>query len=209
VARSTTQRARLCDPGGAQPNSPNLTASPCSQRAPNRKTQTNERSGPFRCLATSHRRAHRFSTCDHLTQVKPRFRALKAPNVVVRSANRTLCLLLPAETNRGQGSQGSTPMPETAPVRRRLPTTAARRDQTGGEPGGTLGGGSTIQRGQLKPHTLTLRTSHFPDPPAPPYNRRTQQLLTQRAPSKRHCPPGSLDRQHAGRGDRLRVGCAG
>jgi hypothetical protein len=26
--------------------------------------------------------------------------------------------------------------------------------------------GSTVQRGQLKPRTLTLRTSHFPDPPA-------------------------------------------
>ena len=41
-----------------------------------------------------------------------------------------------------------------------------RRDQTGGGPGRTLGGGSNVQRGQLKPRTLTLRTSHFPDPPA-------------------------------------------
>jgi N-terminal domain of oxidoreductase len=35
-----------------------------------------------------------------------------------------------------------------------------------GGPGRTLGGGSTIQRGQLKPRTLTLRINHFPDPPA-------------------------------------------
>jgi hypothetical protein len=33
------------------------------------------------------------------------------------------------------------------------------------QPGRTLGGGSNVQRGQLKPRTLTLRTSHFPDPP--------------------------------------------
>src|SRR5271157_3539957 len=57
-------------------------------------------------------------------------------------------------------------MPETAPVRRRLPTTAPRRGQTRGGPGRTPGGGSIVQRGQLKPRTLTLRTSHFPDPPA-------------------------------------------
>jgi hypothetical protein len=74
--------------------------------------------------------------------------------------------LLPAETNAGQGPQGSDAMPETAAVRRRLPTTAPRRGQTGGGPGRTLEGGSNVQRGQLKPRTLTLRTSHFPDPSA-------------------------------------------
>src|SRR5271166_1388224 len=57
-------------------------------------------------------------------------------------------------------------MPQTAALRRRLPATASRRKQTRGRPGRTLGGGSVVQRGQLKPRTLTLRTSHFPDPPA-------------------------------------------
>src|SRR3954468_22842181 len=56
-------------------------------------------------------------------------------------------------------------MPQTAPIRRRLPTTPKRRKQTGGRPGRTLGDGSRVQRGQLKPRTLTLRTSHFPDLP--------------------------------------------
>jgi transposase len=37
--------------------------------------------------------------------------------------------------------------------------------RTWGRPGRTLGGGTNIQRGQLKPRTLTLRTSHFPDLP--------------------------------------------
>jgi hypothetical protein len=40
---------------------------------------------------------------------------------------------------------------------------ATQRDLDG--PGRTLGGRTNIQRGQLKPRTLTLRTSHFPDPP--------------------------------------------
>jgi hypothetical protein len=66
----------------------------------------------------------------------------------------------------GKGHKESDAMPETTFVRRRLPTTAPRRSQTGGRPGRTIGGGSTIRRGQLKPRTLTLRTSHFPDPPA-------------------------------------------
>ena len=52
-----------------------------------------------------------------------------------------------------------------------------RRKQTGGRPGRTLGGGSRVQRGQLKPRTLTLRTSHFPDPPA-----ATLQLAITRSP---------------------------
>ena len=56
-------------------------------------------------------------------------------------------------------------MPQTTTIRRGLPTTPKRRKQTGGRPGRTLGGGFTVQRGQLKPRTLTLRTSHFPDPP--------------------------------------------
>src|ERR1700694_5696663 len=36
--------------------------------------------------------------------------------------------VLPAETNAGQGPQGSDAMPQTAAVRRRLPTTAPRPD---------------------------------------------------------------------------------
>jgi hypothetical protein len=71
--------------------------------------------------------------------------------------------VLPAETNAGQGPQRSDAMPETAAVRRRLPTTAPRRGHTGGRPGRTLGGGSNVQRSQLQPRTLTLRTSHSPD----------------------------------------------
>jgi transposase len=37
--------------------------------------------------------------------------------------------------------------------------------RTWGRPGRTPGGGTNIQRGQLKPRTLTLRTRHFPDLP--------------------------------------------
>ena len=59
--------------------------------------------------------------------------------------------LLPTQTNRGQEPQRSDAMPQTAAIRRRLPTTAPRRNQTGGRPGRTLGGGSIVQRGQLKP----------------------------------------------------------
>ena len=47
-------------------------------------------------------------------------------------------------------------------------------------PGRTLGGGSVVQRGQLKPRTLTLRTSHFPDPPAATIQPTNTGLLTQR-----------------------------
>ncbi len=46
-------------------------------------------------------------------------------------------------------------------------SSATRRSQTWGRPGRTLGGDSNNQRGQLKPRTPTLRTSHFPGlPPA-------------------------------------------
>ena len=41
-------------------------------------------------------------------------------------------------------------------------------------------GGSVVQRGQLKPRTLTLRTSHFPDPPAATIQPTNTGLLTQR-----------------------------
>jgi hypothetical protein len=37
----------------------------------------------------------------------------------------------------------------------------------------TPGGGTNIQRGQLKPQTLILRTSHFPDLPAAPLQPAT------------------------------------
>ena len=47
-------------------------------------------------------------------------------------------------------------------------------------PGGHSGGGSVVQRGQLKPRTLTLRTSHFPDPPAATIQPTNTGLLTQR-----------------------------
>lgn len=50
--------------------------------------------------------------------------------------------------------------------RRGLPTTDPRRGKIWCRPGRTLGGDSNIQRGQLKPRTLTLRTSHFPGLPA-------------------------------------------
>ena len=79
--------------------------------------------------------------------------------------------------SRRQRPQRSDAMPQTTAIRRRLPTTAPRRKQAGGRPGRTLGGGSIVQRGQLKPRTLTLRTSHFPDPPA-----ATIQPNTYRAP---------------------------
>src|SRR6185312_8749615 len=82
--------------------------------------------------------------------------------------------------NRGQEPQRSDAMPQTAAVRRRLPATAPRRKQTRGRPGRTLGGGSVVQRGQLKPRTLTLRTSHFPDPPAATMQPMNTGLLTQR-----------------------------
>ena len=41
-------------------------------------------------------------------------------------------------------------------------------------------GGTNIQRGQLKPRTLTLRTSHFPDLSAATNNRPHAGHLTQR-----------------------------
>jgi hypothetical protein len=62
----------------------------------------------------------------------------------------------------------------------RLPATAPRRKQIRGRPGRTLGGNSVVQRGQLKPCTLTLRTSHFPDPPAAAIQPTNPRLLTQR-----------------------------
>ncbi|GAC1404789.1 MAG: hypothetical protein NVSMB60_23560 [Mycobacterium sp.] len=64
--------------------------------------------------------------------------------------------------------------------RRRLPTTPPRCKQAGGRPGRTLGGGSIVQRGQLKPRTLTLRTSHFPDSPPATLQPTDTGLLTQR-----------------------------
>ena len=39
-------------------------------------------------------------------------------------------------------------------------------------PGGHSGAALNVQRGQLKPRTLTLRTSHSPDPPAATIQRR-------------------------------------
>jgi hypothetical protein len=73
-------------------------------------------------------------------------------------------------------------MPQTTAIRHRLSTTTKRRDQArdGGGPGRTLGGGSIVQRGQLKPRTLTLRTSHFPDPPTATLQLTDSGLLTQR-----------------------------
>src|ERR1039458_7693596 len=71
-------------------------------------------------------------------------------------------------------------MPQTAALRHRLPTATPRRRRTRGGPGRTLGGGSTVQRGQLKPRTLTLRTSHFPDPPPATLQLTDSALLTQR-----------------------------
>ena len=53
-------------------------------------------------------------------------------------------------------------------------------DGPGGGPGRTLRGGSTVQRGQLKPRTLTLRISHFPDPPPATLQLTNSGLLTQR-----------------------------
>ena len=88
--------------------------------------------------------------------------------------------LLPTQAIPGQEPQRSDAMPQAATVRRRLPTTPPRRKQHGGRPGRTLGGGSIIQRGQLKPRTLTLWISHFPDPPPATLQLTDSGLLTQR-----------------------------
>jgi transposase len=74
----------------------------------------------------------------------------------------------------------SVALPQTTPLRRRLPPTPARRDSTSrGRPGGTRGGDSSVQRGRLTPlrqhfGPVTHRASQ-----PPPYNRRTERL-TQR-----------------------------
>ena len=78
-------------------------------------------------------------------------------------------------------------MPQTTTIRRCLPTTPKRRKQTGGRPGRTLGGGSRVQRGQLKPRTLTLRTSHFPDLPKATLQPTAIRLLTQRGAVYNYC----------------------
>ena len=80
--------------------------------------------------------------------------------------------LLPAETIRRQKSQRSHALPETPPVRHRVPTADRRRSHTKGGPGRTLGGGSIVSRGQLTPRTPALQTSHFPSPPPNPTTRQ-------------------------------------
>ncbi len=61
-----------------------------------------------------------------------------------------------------------------------MPTTHQRRNLNGGGPGRTPGDDSNNLRGQLKPRKPALRTSHFPDPPVPPYNSTAAGTLTQR-----------------------------
>src|SRR5271170_6303233 len=60
---------------------------------------------------------------------------------------------------------------ETAPLGPGISTANPRRSQTKGEPGRTLGGGSIVSRGRLKPRTPALQTSHFPSPPLNPTTR--------------------------------------
>jgi hypothetical protein len=89
--------------------------------------------------------------------------------------------VLPAETNAGQRPQGSDAMPQTAAVRRRLPTTAPRRGQTGGGPRRPLGGGSKCPaRPAETPHADSSDKS-LPGPTSSPHTTEgTPQLLTQR-----------------------------
>jgi hypothetical protein len=91
--------------------------------------------------------------------------------------------------SRERGSTGASgrlrPPQDRGEIRAPCPDSSATTDvvtkrRIGGRPGRTLGGGSIVQRGQLKPRTLTLRTNHFPDPPTTPLQLTDSRLLTQR-----------------------------
>ena len=84
------------------------------------------------------------------------------------------------ETSRRQEPPRSIALPQTTPLRCRLPPAPPRRDnRSGGRPGGTRGGDSSVQRGRLTPHYQHFgQVTHRAGQPQP-YNRRPRRL-TQR-----------------------------
>ncbi len=89
--------------------------------------------------------------------------------------------LLPAQTRRWEGPQGSDAMPQKEAIGPGLPPAHARHRQSGGGgPGRTHGGDSDIQRDRLNPYRrpfgeVTSRTRQHR-----PYNPRLKIYLTQR-----------------------------
>ena len=129
--------------------------------------------------------------------------------------------LLPTKTSRRQEPPRSVALSQTTPLRRCLPPTPARRgDTSGGRPGGTHGGDSSVQRGRLTPlHQHFGPVTHRAGQP-PPYNRRPKRLTQRGAVYSRRCRsdvaltvlvivggPCRGARPHAGR--QSMMGCCG
>ena len=93
--------------------------------------------------------------------------------------------LLPAETIRGQESQRSHALPETPPVRHRVPTADRRRRHKRRAREDTRGRLYRLARPADTPHTGSSDKS-LPEPAPKPYNPAQTDYLTQRGASIAH-----------------------
>ncbi|WP_224112828.1 IS110 family transposase [Mycobacterium avium] len=98
----------------------------------------------------------------------------------------------------GKSHRESFALPQTTPLRCRLPPAPTRCDITsGGRPGGTRGGDSSVQRGRLTPlHQHFGQVTHRAGQPQP-YNRRPRRLTQRGAVQPAQHKAAVVCRQHA------------